>query len=273
MGRASIGAKLAAVSARPEHLYPSPHRLAAALPPPVRVKLVSLLPDRQEIRRARVRLARRFLHGDGLEIGALHLPLPMPRGTRVRYVDRMDRDALVREYPELEGHALVNVDVIDDGERLSTVPGASVDFVVANHFLEHTEDPIGTLEQHTRVLRPGGVLFLANPDPRVTFDEHRPLTTIEHLAKDHREGPEHSRDAHYEEWARLVERAPEADVPTRAAALREAGYSIHFHVWTPAVFMELVHHCAHEEGIPIELEALVPVRHEFIAVLRKTQAR
>jgi SAM-dependent methyltransferase len=240
------------------------------LPPPVRVRLVSLLPDRQDVRRARVRLAKRFLRGDGLEIGALHLPLPMPRGARVRYVDRMTKDALVREYPELEGHALVDVDVVDDGERLATVPDGSVDFVVANHFLEHTEDPIGTLEQHTRVLRPGGVLFLANPDPRVTFDVGRPLTTIEHLARDHRDGPEVSRDEHYEEWARLVERAPESDVPARRDALRDAAYSIHFHVWTPAVLAELVRHCAHEEGIPIELEALVPVRHEFIAVLRRT---
>ncbi len=258
-----------AVSARPEHLYPSPHKVAALLPPPVRVRLVSLLPDRQEVRRARVRLARRFLHGEGLEIGALHLPLPMPRGAHARYVDRMDEDALVREYPELEGHDLVHVDVIDDGERLATVADASVDFVVANHFLEHTEDPIGTLAQHTRVLRPGGVLFLANPDPRRTFDEDRPLTTIEHLASDHREGPAVSRDGHYEEWVRVVERAPEAEVAARAAELRDASYSIHFHVWTPAVFAELVRHCAHEEGIPLELEALVPVRHEFITVLRK----
>jgi len=261
------------MSARPEHLYPRPNPVAALLPPPVRVKLVSLMPDRQEVRRARVRLARRYLRGEGLEIGALHLPLPMPRGTRARYVDRMTKDDLIREYPELEGHDLVDVDVVDDGERLTTVPDASVDFVVANHFLEHTEDPIGTLEQHTRVLRPGGVLFLANPDPRVTFDELRPLTTIEHLARDHSEGPEVSRDEHYEEWARLVERAPQPEVAGRAAELRASGYSIHFHVWTPAVFAELVRHCAHEEGIPLELEALVPVRHEFITVLRRTPAR
>src|SRR4029079_12002414 len=168
-------ATLPAVSERPEHLYPSPHRVAALLPPAVRVRLVSLLPDRQEVRRARVRLAKRFLRGEGLEIGALHLPLPMPRGAQVRYVDRMDERSLVAESPELEGRDLVHVDVVDDGERLTTVPDASVDFVVANHFLEHTEDPIGTLEQHVRVLRPGGVLYLANPDPRVTFDERPPL--------------------------------------------------------------------------------------------------
>jgi hypothetical protein len=70
-----------------------------------------------------------------------------------------------------------------------------------------------------------------------------------------------------------VERAPEAEVAARAAELREASYSIHFHVWTPAVFAELVRHCAHEEGIPLELEALVPVRHEFITVLRKAAIR
>ena len=78
---------------------------------------------------------------------------------------------------------------------------------------------------------------------------------------------------HHVEDARafgLVELAPEAEVPARAARLRDDAYSIHFHVWTPAVFAELVHHCAHEEGIPLGLEALVPVRHEFIAVLRRT---
>lgn len=261
------------MSSRPEHLYPSPHRVAALLPPPVRVRLVSLLPDRQDVRRARIRLAKRFLRGEGLEIGALHLPLPMPRGARARYVDRMTKDDLIREYPELEGHDLMDVDVIDDGERLSTVPDESVDFVVANHFLEHTEDPIGTLAQHTRVLKPGGVLFLANPDPRETFDRDRPLTTIEHLARDHREGPGVSRQEHYDEWVRVVERAPEPEVAARSAELRDASYSIHFHVWTPAVFAEMVRHGAREEGIPLELEALVPVRHEFITVLRKTQAR
>jgi SAM-dependent methyltransferase len=177
--------------------------------------------------------------------------------------------AHLAEYPELVVHDLVHVAVVDDGERLTTIPDASVDFVVANHFLEHTEDPIGTLEQHVRVLRPGGVLYLANPDPRVTFDERRPLTTIEHLARDHRDGPESSRAAHYEEWVRLVELASQAEVPVRAVRLRDDAYSIHFHVWTPAVFADLVHHCAAEEGIPIALEALVPVRHEFIAVLRK----
>ena len=43
------------------------------------------------------------------------------------------------------------VDVVDDGETLATVAGGDrQDFIVANHFLEHTENPIGTIEHPPR---------------------------------------------------------------------------------------------------------------------------
>ena len=48
-----------------------------------------------------------------------------------------------------------------------------------------------------------------------------------------------------------------------------ARYSIHFHVFTPAAFVDLVHHCRVEAGIPLELEAVVPAAHEFVTVLRR----
>jgi SAM-dependent methyltransferase len=118
-------------------------------------------------------IAARFLRGDGLEIGALHNPLPVPSGARVRYVDRMPVSELERQYPELRGKALVPVDVIDDGERLASVPDASVDFVIANHFLEHCQDPIGALGTMFRAVRPGGIVYLAIPDKRFTFDVDR----------------------------------------------------------------------------------------------------
>ena len=36
----------------------------------------------------------------------------------------------------------VPVGCIDDGERLGKIADASQDFVIANHFLEHCQDPI-----------------------------------------------------------------------------------------------------------------------------------
>src|SRR5687768_15644014 len=88
--------------------------------------------------RARRRLARQYLRGAGLEVGALHHPLPAPAAARVRYVDRMSVPDLRKHYPDLAAEPLVPVDVVDDGERLATVPDGLQDFLIANHFLEHT---------------------------------------------------------------------------------------------------------------------------------------
>jgi SAM-dependent methyltransferase len=211
----------------------------------------------------RWRLARRYLRGQGLEIGALHCPLRVPSGASVRYVDRMDLAALESHYPELAGQKLVAVDVIEDGERLDSQPDGSADFIIANHFIEHAEDPLGALANHLRVLRDGGTIYLAVPDRRRTFDADRQPTTLEHIIRDHHDG-------HLEEWAQLVEKVPAREVQARAGALNQENYSIHFHVWTPDEFRALLEHARHEEKLPFEIEELQRNGHEFIAILRRT---
>jgi SAM-dependent methyltransferase len=228
-----------------------------------------LSPRQREQRRVRKQLADRFLKGEGLEIGALHLPLQLPKHAHARYVDRYSRDDLRTEYPELRTYDLVEVDVVDDGEQLTTVPSGSADFLIANHFIEHPEDPIATLQHHARVIKPGGVLFMAVPDKRSTFDVDRPVTPLSHLISDHEHGPSASRREHYEEWVRLVEKKPADEIERRARELDEAAFSIHFHVFTPATFADLLHHAHHEAGIPLRPEAIVPAAHEFVTVLRR----
>jgi SAM-dependent methyltransferase len=254
-------------------------KLDAAGAPPRVVRLAGSAPRRgyellshqgREVARVRRQLARRFLRGNGLEVGALNLPLWMPRGATVRYVDRKPLEGLRAEYPEWAAWDIVAPDIVADGETLAGIPDASADFVVANHFLEHTEDPIGTLAAHLRVLKPGGVGFYAVPDKRFTFDVRRPVTSVVHVAADHRDGPERSRHDHFLEWARLVGDVPEERVPAEAARLEAERASIHFHVWTPDAFAELLVHCRGETGLPLEIEVLQPVQREFIAIIRKT---
>ncbi len=216
----------------------------------------------------RRRIANRYLRGEGLEIGALHRPLPAPPQARVRYVDRMDVAGLREHYPDLASE-LVAVDVVDDGETLASQPDESADFVIANHFIEHTEDPLGTLANHLRVLRRDGILYLAVPDRRRTFDVERPPTPLEHLIRDHEQGPADSRAGHQEEWARLVEHVQDDAVPARVAQLERDDYSIHFHVWAPDEFYELLEHARFIEGLPFSVEALRSNHREFIAILRK----
>ncbi len=216
----------------------------------------------------RRRLANRYLRGEGLEIGALHRPLPVPAEATVRYVDRMDVAGLREHYPDLAAE-LVAVDVVDDGETLASQPDASADFVIANHFIEHTEDPLGTLANHLRVLRPGGILYLAVPDRRRTFDAERPPTPLQHLVEDHERGPAASRARHQEEWASMVEHVAPAEVPARVAELERTDYSIHFHVWAPDEFHELLEHARFVERLPFRVEELRSNHREFIAILRK----
>lgn len=224
---------------------------------------------------ARSELAARLLQGEGLEIGPLHQPLAMPPQARVRYVDRMLTPDLRREYPELADWDLTDVDVVDDGEQLATIAAESQDFIIANHFLEHTENPIRTIETHLGKLKPGGILFYAVPDKRFTFDFRREVTPLEHMVADYEHGPERSRAEHYDQWARLVfpkEGESEVGADARARKLEEQAYSIHMHVWTQAEFLRLILACRERFEEAFDIEAAAKVGIEFIVVLRKSGA-
>jgi predicted SAM-dependent methyltransferase len=230
---------------------------------------------------ARVAFANSYLVGEGLEIGPLHQPLAVPAHAKVRYVDRMSAPQLREEYPELAEWDLTEVDIVDDGETLASIPPESQDFIIANHFLEHTENPIGTIECHLGKLKPGGVLFYAVPDKRFTFDFRRPVTPIEHMIADYEEGPERSRAEHYEEWSRLVhnersdavgsteQAASEEWVQQRARELEAQAYSIHMHVWTQAEFLRLLLAIRERFDDAFDIEAAARVGIEFVVVLRK----
>jgi SAM-dependent methyltransferase len=221
---------------------------------------------------ARRELASRYLFGEGLEIGALHLPLTMPAGVEVRYVDRKSVADLRAEYPELEEWNLTEVDLLDDGELLSTIADESQDFIVANHFLEHCENPIGTILHHLGKLRAGGVLFYAVPDKRFTFDFRRDVTPLEHMIADYEHGPEHSRREHYDEWVRLVSirpGEPNEQATARARELERVADSIHMHVWTQVEFLQLIFATRERCDQGFEIEASARQQIEFMVVLRK----
>jgi len=214
-------------------------------------------------------IAYRFIRGEGIEIGALHLPLEVPRSARVKYVDRLSVADLRKQYPELSSLPLLEPDIIDDGTRLDTVADGSQDFVIANHFIEHAPDPLGALSNMLRVLRKDGVLFLAIPDKRFSFDVDRPVTSLEHLIKDHAEGPEWSRRDHYKEWVQFVDKLEGADAEKQLAALLESDYSIHFHVWSPIEMFEMITLLKKEMGLQFDIALFYQHFDECIFILRK----
>jgi len=182
----------------------------------------------------------------------------------------MSNEDLRKQYPELDDLSLVDVSIIDNGEMLSTINDASKDFVIANHFLEHCQDPINTLHNFLRVLKSGGTLYFSVPDKRYTFDRDRPVTPFEHILKDFNDGPLWSRRAHYIEFADKVNKAVGAkQIEQKANRLMETDYSIHFHTWTIKEMIDIVNKLPEHIEYSFECKMLMHNDTEVIIILSK----
>jgi GT2 family glycosyltransferase/glycosyltransferase involved in cell wall biosynthesis/SAM-dependent methyltransferase len=244
------------------------------LPCPGRFRLerIALLAERPtdavDLRR---RLGERYLQGDGLEVGALQNPMPMPAAARVKYVDRLSLQELRAHYPELDGQPLVNPSVLAEADTLEPVETGSQDFVVTNHVLEHLRDPLGGMRAWLRVLKPGGYLLCAVPDQKNPYDARRAVTQFDHLMadRDRRELREAADQEHYVDWTRS---AHPTMTPAEQAAFTEKisreRYDIHFHVFDSPLFQQVVRFACQENQA--ELVEFLTLNDEHFAVLKKT---
>ncbi len=199
-------------------------RIKATLATPTMRRLLRR-PDPHAVREA---LAAKYLHGDGIEIGALNAPLRVPEHVRVRYVDCAEPDVLrATGYGEVS--SIQWPEIVADIETLAGIDDCSVDFVIANHVLEHVENPLRALAAISRVLRPGGFGFIALPDKRFTFDKRRAITPLWHVVRDFREGPQWSRRGHYLDYVANVDRVRDGEA--LANEYERKAQNIHFHVW------------------------------------------
>lgn len=223
----------------------------------------------------RDRFSREFITGQGIEIGALYNPVFVKAGVQVQYVD-WETAQTMREQLQHIDHVkdapLVHVDIIDDGDTLASIPANSQDFIIANHFMEHVQDPIGTIQRHLELIKSNGILFYGIPDKRFTFDKERPVTPFEHLVQDHEAGPAWSRLQHVEEYVTLVEHKTGQERETRIAELfAQTKLGIHFHVWTIHELTELFTKLRERYQLPYVIEAIVCNQPmiETLCVLRK----
>lgn len=220
----------------------------------------------QQLRRF---VASQYFSGQGLEIGALHRPMPLPPTATACYADSFSTDHLISLWsPEVDGHTVVPVDLVVDATRLSGVDDRAFDFVIASHVLEHLEDPVRSVLNLVRVVRPGGAVFIAIPDRRRTFDVSRPATPIEHVMRDYRDGPAWSRREHYDEWVRVVEGLDQDTADSRISKLEADLYPIHFHVWQPMEFIELLSSVRVLSDVPFEVDFFKAHAAEGLWVLK-----
>jgi SAM-dependent methyltransferase len=92
---------------------------------------------------------------------------------------------------------------LSEAVDLGEIETGKYDFVLSSHMLEHTANPIRALFEWNRVVREGGMLFIIVPRPQGTFDHHRPVTPLAHLAEDFERGTEEDDLTHLPEILKL----------------------------------------------------------------------
>lgn len=222
----------------------------------------------QEVTTARRVAAELFLQGRGVEVGAGDRRWPLPDGATCYYGDIRDHDTLVEHF-----HAdSVEFDGRIDAQTFAGVPDASLDFVISGHVLEHLADPVGSIRETCRVLRPRGVFLIAVPDMRFTTDRDRPETTIAHLLADEVDGGASTVRHAYREHVLYVHPLSRAPIPAdmverQVDAIMAESLDIHFHAWTGETFIGLLETVSGR--FEFTIEGHVAVQNERIVALRR----
>ncbi len=204
-------------------------------------------------RRTCMPLAQEFCQGRGLEIGAASYsdfgvdawnldltpePLPAYRTEQMRY-----------------NGGVSPIHIVGFGEALP-IGSNSQDFLLASHVLEHTPDPIGTLVEWDRVIRPGGVLFLIIPHKERTPDRVRPRTALAHVIEDY-----------------YTKQTPTTHRETDGFLTPPALHTPHYHAWITVDFLEVVVWMIEQELVTWRLEEIEDIDSDrqsgFTFVLRK----
>lgn len=245
----------------------------------------------------------------GVEIGPFFSPIaPKKDGWNTVVIDFTDGEGLRRiattHSSEVIRRLAVNieeVDVVWQGEPIDRAVaakfGSDMDYVISSHTIEHMVDLLGFFKSVASLLRTGGVLALAVPDLRYTFDFFRSPSTIGQVLAVHRRGdsrhaPETLFDAmsHSTNVTGVTAWLPGTYTPEISLSSTldhawqcyqddlERQHYIDCHAWcfTPSSFLLLVHELRHLGQIDLAVKSVCTAADhntgsEFIVQLEKRE--
>ena len=194
-----------------------------------------------------------LLYGKGLEIGALHQPAAIPARCQIEYCDAHSKAESLQLFPEfgriegLDADSLVEVTHVRDIDKgeLMFFPSDSYDFVILNHVIEHVANPVNTVRELFRIVKPRGQVVISAPDKNFSFDKNRALTSFHHLIEEYRTTTIEITDAHYIDFLCAVH--PEAlrldDAQFTATLQTVKNRREHAHVWDSQSFSAFMSDC------------------------------
>lgn len=134
---------------------------------------------------------------------------------------------------------------VTDAGDLSFAQDESIDFVCSSHVFEHLANPLKAIAEWKRVVRNGGIIYIAVPDKRHTFDRKRDRTPLSHLIDDFDNNVDHTDQTHIAEFEEKWDPDP-AQVPNKEQLLQDAECPppacFHHHVWIVDDIREILEH-------------------------------
>jgi len=228
----------------------------------------------------------------GVEYGPLTCPIVTKAMGPVVYVDYADTETIkAKGYREDDPEKIVDVDLVW-GEKPLRDAGP-FHYAVASHVIEHIPDPIGWLREIVDALTDDGIISLAIPDKRYTFDTHRPLTSTGELVEAFLEKHKRPSIKQLFDNCRL---AVEIDVEDAWNAKRDAPLMMgdialslaydqavgqmsssdyidsHCWIFTPMSFLDVLEDLIRLKLLPVEIDRMVPTApgtFEFLLRLRR----
>lgn len=231
--------------------------------------------------RNRQEIARQ-LHGHGVEFGPGCHPLALhPYVRSIRYCDIHDRAGFSAAFPEVDAVTVARfpepIDFRIDFDKQPFVPAigeGSLDFVIANHVLEHLVNPLRFLIEARRLLRADGLLFVALPDPRCTFDRDRQRTPLRDVLDRYVRAETELSEERIVAWCREVDKLMDLRPESpgyRALLDGHRRRSIHVNVWLIDDLIEMLRHLAIDGDAPLHLLDGMIGNGEYIVVLRRAE--
>lgn len=200
--------------------------------------------------------ANKYLTGDGYEIGALTSPVAfVDPSVKVQYIDYLTRGESSEKCNVPYEHC-VEVDIIADGNNLDSIESESAFFVISNHVLEHSPNPIGTVLEWLRVLRDGGKLFISVPHYKFNeFDFERNPVGLDHFVSDFKNfGVKDVQEIHVDEHVVLIDGIDKNNkklFEDRKKEILKSNLHTHFHVFDKLSIVNMLSHVNYLQPIEV----------------------
>jgi SAM-dependent methyltransferase len=208
-----------------------------------------------------------YCQGRGLEVGASDCPYTFP-SFLVDYADFFDESR--QHYLGSDGFVSLTAPKC----KLVGVGTEKYDFVYASHVLEHTLNPLMTVEEWLRVIRPGGILYVAIPNKEKMYDRLRSTTPVEILKQRYDHNMWSVDLAHVRAMVGTTDGLPDYPSNTDPGfdafcenALAHPNGTHHYFTFDPKSALDFAAVC--KELFDVDLLNFQAIRHEVHMVLRK----